>query len=320
MKDRRLLAGGVTTLGVLAIWAVASMRQEDQTVALGRAWVGEQWDVARRCVVGTPIGRRGSERALADRLAAMAIDTLAELDAAEAAPEPARLWPARCAPLFDGLRVDAAVTGADLSRHVAELDALARHALAPRDAAGTIARARALAGPIHALDRAMPPGAEYDPTHFPPPRADPAPIEASLACRAPIPTSRCAALALDAAPPALVRGGAAIPLSPAPPGDEVVSTCDDARALVLWRDGARWAGTRCEASCAAAPPLEAGEDLQLAITPRGVVAIAPGRHTDLPLARTLGADGWSAPVPVPRGRLEGAAITFCEDRWTFGPR
>ncbi len=304
--SKRALAAGVSILGVLLIWAVATSRQEEQTRAVGRQWIGEQWDIARRCVVGTPIGRRDAEAAIADRLAAVAVDTLASAAGEEA--DPARLWPARCAPLLRGLRADPSITGGtDVTRLVAELEALARHALAPRDVAGTLSRARAMAGPIRALDAAMPPGAEYDPAHFEAPRADPAPIEASLRCReAPAPT---------AAP--CVEASA---LSPSPPG-AFVAACDGDRAVAMWRTDAGWVGSICTPECRPVPALAAGEDLQLALAGARVVAVGPGAGGDLPLASSLDGGAWSAPVPVPRGRLapSGDAITACGERWTFTP-
>lgn len=269
MKQKRALAAGVTVLGVALIWAVAANRQDDQTRAVARQWVGEQWDVARRCIVGTPFGRRDAEAEVADRLAAMAIDTLVAAELEDEAPDLEDVWPARCAPLLNGLRVDPSVTGGtDVTRLVAELDALSRHALSMHDVAGSLSRTRAMARPIHALDAAMPPGAEYDLSRFEAPRADPTPIEASLRCR-------------DRVTPA-----------PHP----------------------------CAPDCPA-PPAAAGDDLQLARTPNGLVAVAEGRHTGLSLGWTRRAGGWSAPFPVPRGQLTptGDAIEACGERWTWSP-
>ncbi|MCB9592642.1 MAG: hypothetical protein H6719_07910 [Sandaracinaceae bacterium] len=316
MKGKRAVAAAVTSVGVLAIWAMATVRQEDQTRELGRQWVGEQWDIARRCVVGTPIGRRDAEEAVADRLAANAVDTLASVAFEDEAPDPARLWPARCAPLLSGLNVDPSVTGGtDLSRPVAELEALARHALTLDDPAQTLLRARELAGPIHVLDGAMPPGAEYDPTHFDPPRADAGAFEASLRCQEPAGAPEAAPCAAEDGDP----GGG----SPRPAGEPRLEACDGERSVALWPEGRRWTGTRCEGtSCAPLPPLEGGEPVDVGLRGDGVVVVTRGRWTPLRFARGLADGGWSAPVPVPMGRLEpgGEAITACGDRWTFDVR
>ncbi len=175
-----MLATGVTTLGVIAIWLFASFRQEDQTIELSRRWVGEQWDIARRCVIGTPVGRSDTQEQKADRMAAMAIEALASASEGDEEPSLETLWPARCAPLFRRLRVSPEVTGGDVSGAVGELEVLVRRVIEMDDVARTVANARELAGPIHALDRGMPAGAEYDPTHFGAPTVDPAPIEASF--------------------------------------------------------------------------------------------------------------------------------------------
>ncbi|MCA9603957.1 MAG: hypothetical protein KC619_00050, partial [Myxococcales bacterium] len=68
-------------------------------------------------------------------------------------------------------------------------------------------------------------------------------------------------------------------------------------------------------------PAAAGEDLQLAATGDGLVAVAEGRRTGLFLGWTRRGNGWSPPFPVPRGQLAetGDAITACGDRWTFSP-
>lgn len=262
MKGKRAVAAAVTSVGVLAIWAMATVRQEDQTRELGRQWVGEQWDIARRCVVGTPIGRRDAEEAVADRLAANAVDTLASVAFEDEAPDPARLWPARCAPLLSGLNVDPSVTGGtDLSRPVAELEALARHALTLDDPAQTLLRARELAGPIHVLDGAMPPGAEYDPTHFDPPRADAGAFEASLRCQEPAGAPEAAPCAAEDGDP----GGG----SPRPAGEPRLEACDGERSVALWPEGRRWTGTRCEGTSQRAAASARGRRAGGRRAPRG---------------------------------------------------
>ncbi|MBX3274259.1 MAG: hypothetical protein KF729_28590 [Sandaracinaceae bacterium] len=325
MRERRaLVAAGTTTLGVVLIWAFAALRQEGQTQELARQWVGQEWDIARRCLVGTPIGRRDAEAQVADRLAALALDALAE-PASRDAPASAR-WPARCAPRLVSLRVDASVTGVDLSHHVGQIDALARHVLEPRDPAGTLARARALAAPIHALDLAMPPGATHDPSAYPAPRADARAIEASLACAqedAAPSTSPCggeARLDLEVTPAVWSRDGAPIPFDPPLPAGATPSVaCDAERAVVLWRVDGAWEGTRCEATCAPLPPLPAGEALEVALVEGRVVVVAREAPGGLSFARALRDEEWTDPVLVPRGRLapDAPAIEACGERWTF---
>jgi hypothetical protein len=148
---------------------MSSMRQESQTQELSRQWVGEQWDVARNCLVGTPIGRGEGEAEIASVLEERLLRSLAEASEADAPPDPDALWPARCAPILSSLRVDRSILRSDPGDALDTLEVLLPRVvrvgpdgpamLALGDAA---ARARELAEAIVALDEAMPHGAEYD--------------------------------------------------------------------------------------------------------------------------------------------------------------
>src|SRR5690606_19150313 len=105
----RIIAGFLTIAGVVAIRAFSAARQPDQTEALSRQWVGEQWDVARHCLLGTPIGRGQDAEAIAALLDRMLVDTLARASEADEPPERDALWPARCAPLLPSLRADRSI-------------------------------------------------------------------------------------------------------------------------------------------------------------------------------------------------------------------
>lgn len=189
----------VTVAGALAIWTFASLRQQDRTEALSRRWLGEQWDVARHCLLGTPLGRGEGADAIARRLEARLLETLAEASEAEAPPDPETLWPTRCVPRLADLRADPSVMDADPGDAVATLEVLAPRVirvgpngpgmLALGDAA---ARARELAGPIATLDEAMPSGGEYAPERYADaaPRVPPADVIRSLACATRAPARR----------------------------------------------------------------------------------------------------------------------------------
>lgn len=169
MKNKQALATFVTISGVVAVWTIASMRQAEQTEAISRQWIGEQWDVARQCIVGTPIGR-GEDTG--DRLVARAIETLVEASIAEDEPDPDRLWPARCVGLLSSLRVEPPVSRGDTSDAVGELEVLMPRVIDVNDSARTISDARELAESVAALDETMPPGAEYELDAFPDPDVD----------------------------------------------------------------------------------------------------------------------------------------------------
>lgn len=162
---RKIIAGFVTIAGVVAIWVFGAARQDEQARTLGRQYVGEQWDVARNCLLGTPIGRGQDEetiRALLDRQLVRAM--------AGAVTEPDRgaLWPARCVPLLSGLRADPSILRADPGDALPTLEVLAPRVLDGTPLVTRQARARAheLASAIARLDAAMPSGAEYDPSDY----------------------------------------------------------------------------------------------------------------------------------------------------------
>ncbi len=161
----KIVAGFVSVAGVIVIWLVASARQNEQTEALSRQWVGEQWDVARNCLLGTPIGRGEDEetiRALLDRQLVLAMAS------AVTEPDRDRLWPARCAPLFEQLRVDRSILRGDPGDAPSTLEVLAPRVLEGTPLVTRQARARAheLAEAIARLDAVMPSGAEYDPREY----------------------------------------------------------------------------------------------------------------------------------------------------------
>lgn len=180
-KNRALAAFATIALSVL-IWVAAAMQQSRQTEEISRQWVGEQWDVARQCIVGTPIGR-GED--VGDRLVATAIEALMAAAIAQREPDTVRLWPARCAPLLSTLRVDAPISAGDTTEAVGRLDVLMARTLEVDDAARTMRNARELSESIAAIDAIMPPGAEYELDAFPDPSVgveNARAIEASFAC------------------------------------------------------------------------------------------------------------------------------------------
>lgn len=203
------VASLVTIAGVAAIWAMGAWRQEGQTEALARRWAGEQWDVARRCLVGTPIGRSEGVEALREKLEHELVWDVVRQASSE------HRWPARCAALLPSLDVSPSILRTDPGDALSTLNVLVSRVLTS-DAEGVFsmreaaARARELAEPIALLDAAMPSGAEYDPASFArpdvgvPARA----VLASLACperdsdAAPCTAPICeSAPALEGAPP-----------------------------------------------------------------------------------------------------------------------
>lgn len=330
---RQVLAAFVSIAGVVAIWAVSAARQEEQTETISRQWIGEQWDITRRCLVGTPIGRGEGAEALRARLRTELVWSVAE------GGDPRAPWPARCASLVPTLRADRRILRADPGDALATLEVLAPRVLQP-DADGRLSlrdaalRAGELAAPIAILDAAMPSGAEYDASAFA--RTDLGmPAEAVLASLACPVTAR--ALETLEAPlegfdegPALCRAGgeqhvlaargdrrwwiapdgASVELTPAPSGAPVLA-CSDRALVIAWRDGETWQAARCAGGrCAALPPLHAGEDLALALHDERVLAVASATGTDLPLARVLDDAAWSDPVPVARGALSVDGASF----------
>jgi len=337
MKTRHVVAAAVTVLGVVAIWWVASQRQQEQARVLSRQWVGEQWDVARRCIAGTPGPRGEDEDALGDRLAAVAVRTLADASSSHVPPEAARMWPARCLPLLASLDADRSITRGDVSAPLGELRALLPRTVELGDTRRTLTNARELAGPLRALDEAMPPGAEYDLSHFETPAIDVDAIEASLACDAEVPPPRPLPDAPDDDCPALVaehgdlffaQGSARTPVRPRPPAGTAISwTCRDDELVLGWSartvmEHSQWTVLRCAGeTCGVLPLLVGSGGLVLVHTGGSLVAVAHGRWTDLPIARTLGDDEWEGARPVAVGAVEatagGIAVSACGERWTF---
>ncbi len=165
----RFLAGAVVIGGVAAMLAFDAAHQNEQTATLSRQWVGEQWDVARHCLLGTPIGRGEAAGAIQGALDRQLVQTLAAASEADEEPDPDALWPGRCAALFPSLRADRSILNGDPEDAIETLDVLAPRVLQPGPpgpaelAVGeTRARARALIEPIARLDAVMPSGAEYD--------------------------------------------------------------------------------------------------------------------------------------------------------------
>ncbi len=186
-----MLAGMVSIAGVVTIWILGASHQARQTEVLSRQWVGEQWDVARTCLLGTPVGRGEPEEAIAARLDVMLVDTLTTLAHASPLPEREATWPTRCVPLFATLRADPSILGGDPSDALTELEVLSPRVL-PADGSDVVtaqarARARELAASIARLDAIMPSGAEYDVARFERPDrgVDPALALRSLDCSIP---------------------------------------------------------------------------------------------------------------------------------------
>ncbi|MEQ8725276.1 MAG: hypothetical protein RID81_28580 [Sandaracinaceae bacterium] len=159
MKARqRGLAAVVTVAGVLGLVVWSTWRSDREGEESAHRWAGEQWDVARSCFVGTPVGRGEPESELVVKLWAQLLES--RLRPPEGTP-----WPERCVGLL------ASVRGRGDADALATLEVLAPRVtpeMAPSAAAEAL---RALAAPIAVLDETMPPGARYD---VPPP--EPLPI------------------------------------------------------------------------------------------------------------------------------------------------
>ena len=163
-RTKRAIAVFASITLAAVVFAVASRMQDQGADVADRQWYGEQWDVARYCLVGTPIGRRDGPTGIATQLEARAYATLAEL---EREPDPDARWPVRCLSQLAQLR-DPPELSADPEPILAELEiAIARAMTAPRTVASVPERVRALAEPIAQLDGLMPSGAEYDPARYP---------------------------------------------------------------------------------------------------------------------------------------------------------
>ncbi|MFK7985441.1 MAG: hypothetical protein AB8I08_05380 [Sandaracinaceae bacterium] len=186
-KRQRGIAAIVTVAGALGILTLSVVQRQGEDEAGSRRWVGEQWDVARECLVGTPIGRGDSEAAIAERMEVELYGALLEAALAEA-PDPHSLWPARCVPRLAGLHRERAMFRQDPDAALAQLEVLAPRLLRPEGAVPYAVgdrreQLRELASAVAELDAAMPFGAEYAAEDFPTPTLDPAQVVASMACR-----------------------------------------------------------------------------------------------------------------------------------------
>lgn len=186
-KRQRGIAAIVTVAGALGILTLSIVQRQGEDEAGSRRWVGEQWDVARECLVGTPIGRGNTEATIAERMESELYDALLEAALAEA-PDPDALWPARCVPRLAGLHRERAMFRQDPDAALAQLEVLAPRLLRPEGAVPYAVgdrreRLGELAAAVSALDAAMPFGAEYDSEDFPAPALAPAQVAASMACR-----------------------------------------------------------------------------------------------------------------------------------------
>jgi hypothetical protein len=343
MKRQRAFAAAATIAGVAGILVFASMRQRGQTESFARQYVGEQWDVARNCLLGTPQGRGEGRDAIQRRLRGQLFDALAASE--DEARDRGALWPARCAGIFPSLHADRSILRRDPGNALSTLEVLGPRVLAETSsAAAADARAMELVDPIARLDAAMPAGQVHRP-RAERRRVDPSHLLASLACpstaapRALLDPALFDELApeqralLDREGPfdriascgaaffakrgdqawRIARGHARIELRPAP-SDDAILACG-AIDVLAWRDAGRWRGFVCEgARCEPVPPLAAGADLALAVRGTEVLAIARGRRTDLSLARVLrreaGRLAWTDPIAVGRGVLSAGSSHY----------
>lgn len=163
-SPKRWLAIGAAALVVTGAIAVANQRADEQAAEGLRAYRGEQWDVARHCLVGTPIGRRDPVEHIAAQIESLTYDALAHLEGGAGRDS---LWPLRCSGRLASLRGG----GDDPGEHASELAALdlamARMLDGPIETRAVPERARELAERVTRLDALMPPGAEYDPARYP---------------------------------------------------------------------------------------------------------------------------------------------------------
>lgn len=274
--SKRAIAFGLLGAGVIAIFAVNMARQNEQTEAHARVWVGGQWDVARNCLTGTPI--REDEGATKSRLDRMLIAAIAGENE----------WPARCVPLLRSLDVDRSLLRRDPGDALARLTVLAPRVIGDRPIAVREARARAheLASAIATLDRAMPSGEEYRREEI----RDAVPIDvlaSSFDCE-PGPQPACPN---QAAYPNAVVG------------------CEGDANVWAEREANGWRGAVCTGECTSFPPLEA-ETLRLAIHDGVALAIVTHARSDLTFARVLRENRWSDPIPIARGVVKGDARGF----------
>lgn len=350
LRKNHVLAGLVAIVGVIVIWAVGAARQEDETDTFARRWVGQQWDIARNCLVGTPVGRSEDAGAIRTKLDRMLVDTIVRASEHDAAPDVSTLWPARCASIFPSLRADRRLLRADPADAVAMLEVLAPRVLRSDragalalDAAQSRARAHELAEPIALLDRAMPSGAAYARALYERPEVGVAAsaVLDSLECepRAPQSTADETSIAGEVCRAGEVvhivaahdgrstwivsrdQAGAAVDIDPPPPQHASVVACSENVLVIAWREGDAWGGTICEGErCAAMPVLRTDGDLEIAVGPELILAVARGRRTDVPMARTFEHErgSWSEPVAVARGTLSVDGSAFRIDACTGG--
>lgn len=189
---KRAMALGASLVLVVGVLAVAQRMNGGEASQDNVRWYGEQWDIARRCLAGTPIGRGTTPAALAPSLTALLLEALTEREAGAdpAAADPDTLWPARCLPRIESLRAPPELPQ-DPGPALAALELAARTTLRDAEDAATLDAAVApLAEAIARTDAAMPSGAEYDRARHPTPRLDGAArlVVASLACP-PTPTA-----------------------------------------------------------------------------------------------------------------------------------
>jgi hypothetical protein len=307
---RSLIAALVTIGGVVAILAVNAARQREQTEVAGREWIGEQWDVARNCLTGTPIGRGESEATITRRLEQRLLETLAR-----SPRDPSRAWPARCAGIFPTLHADRVVMRADPGDSLAQLEVLVPRVLGapPYDVREIAPRARELAGAIAVLDRAMPAGAEYDRSDFEgldvgmPAAAILASLECAELPRL-APSTTCEAGGVshtigDAGWVSAQRGTARPPVALARrPGARAIMGCDERGMAVLWREDGAWQGELCtNRRCAALPALRAPWNMAgVALDGEVVIAVAAGGRSNVPSVHVFDGE-WRDPAPVGRG-------------------
>ncbi len=183
-RRQRALAAFAAVGVVGVVLAYAASRQDEDAAAADLAYYGEEWDVARQCLVGTPIGRRDGAARIAEQLEAKAYAALAEL---EGGADPEATWPLACLGRVGRLR-PAPDLASDPGPALSSLELqLARALAAPLDAAEVPTRMRDLAAPIAILDAALPAGATYDPARYPAvdPGAGRAAIHDSHACDPP---------------------------------------------------------------------------------------------------------------------------------------
>ena len=283
-SGKRALAVLVAVGGALAVWAFANARQDGETEAVSRQWVGDQWDVARACLTGTPIGRGQSEDEIASYLGARLVDTIVSASESDEELDENLTWPARCLGPLSSLRVEPGLVGGDPSDALNTLEVLIPRVLPngpegpTRFTVGLAAdRARELAEPIARLDEMMPDGSEYDVAEY----DDAAPATqtaalASLVCPTPRPARR-----------PFLRAGL---------GDERLADQledGDASFRITSTDGTRWTLSRTDANGIETTPLDRTGFPRFFNRDREIVWLEPDAFVldDAPLAPRPGVAG-----------------------------